>query len=572
MIRVGLSPDGTSLLLRFDYDPTLVELTKQLPGRRFVRQLGGWLVPLTRELVKELPSRYPGAAVVVGPEVENKLATLGQQEEVAELLKVSLVPGALPEDMEFPTTQPKNHQRKALSLMVAREFFACFMEMGTGKTWVVLQLIAWLRKRTSLPALIACPASVMSVWEDQAQVHHPGLKVIALTGTMPQRIEKLRSGLLSGVNAFVINYEALWRLEEVLLRIKWSALILDESTRIKSRTTHQAKAAHKLAKVAKRRYLLTGTPMPNSPLELFSQFLFLDPSILGHHFYAFRDRYAVMGGYQGYQVVSWKNTVELMDKLAKHSFRVLKKDCLDLPEKIYNLIRLELVGDQKKAYKELCEDLVTECAGQQVTAAVLVSKLVKLREILAGFIKRDDGVLHHFKDQAKLDALDDIMEDLPNNAKIVIWCLFREEMEMVKRRLVDKYGEILELHGGVALTDRGPLVERFQTEPVKCTGTEHRKFSGPRIFLGQQKAGGLGITLTAASYCVFMTDDYSPETRLQAEDRLHRIGQRNQVVYYNLHCKGTLDVAVWGALRKKQKLSDLLTGDTLQQTITGVEL
>lgn len=558
MIRVGLSPDCSSLLLKFDYHPKLVEMTKQLPGRRFHKTLGGWLLPLTKELVQELPARFPGVHVQVQPDVQERLAQLQQVEAFTHTLKQEDGDILLPKEMVFPTIQPMQHQRRALALGAKRAKFAYLMEMGTGKTFVILSLLRWLKEHQMVrPTLIVAPATVLHVWEDQAKQHQPDLKVMVLEGSVSQRMAQLHAGYVQGVEIFVVNYEAVWRMEDELAKLPWKVMVLDESTRIKARTTKQAKSVLRLGQRVPRRYILTGTPIPNSPLELFAQFAFLDPAILGSHFYAFRDRYAVMGGYQGYQVVAWKNTTELMQKIAGHSYRVLKKDCLDLPEKVYAPIRLDLEGDQKQAYKELAEDLVTEVQDKEVTAPVLVSKLIKLREILAGFIKTDDGTIRRFAKQAKLEALQELVAELPAERKAVIWCQFHEEMRGICQFLREAQHSYVRLDGSTPNEERGTIVHQFQED--KQT----------RFFVGQQKAGGLGITLTAGTYCFFMTNDYSPETRLQAEDRLHRIGQKNQVTYYDLLCKSTLDVAVMAALRRKQKLSEMLTGDNLQEIIDG---
>lgn len=554
MVRVGLTPDSSSLLIRFDYDPYLVELTKQLPGRRFNKSLIGWVVPLTKELVEELQGRYQGAALTVLPEVKEKLDALTEAENMAQNIKSKDQNGTLNGSFTFPTTQPMAHQIKALELFAKRTNFAFLMEMGTGKTFVVLAGLRWLKSQGYRRFLVVCPASVMHVWEDQAKQHQPDLKVKLLMGPISKRKEELRNGLTDGTELFVINYEATWRMEEELQQAKFCALILDESTRIKNRTARQTKAIHRLGKEITRKYIMTGTPIPNTPMELYSQFYFLNPAILGSSFYAYRDRYAVMGGYQGYQVVSYKNTTELIDKIDKHSYRVLKSQCLDLPEKVYNIERLNLEGDQKQAYNELADDLVTEVQGSHVTAAVLVSKLIKLREILAGFIKSDDGTIKHFEKQAKITALLELIEDLPSTEKIVIWCLFREEMDMIAKHLKHL---CLRLDGSTPMSQRGDIVKQFQED------------KNIQFFIGQQRAGGLGIELTAATQCVFMTNDYSPEVRLQCEDRLHRKGQTSKVTYHDLLCKGTLDVTVRSALKRKQNLSDFLTKSSILQAVKG---
>ena len=548
-IFVGVN--GPYLSLRFEYDAKVIEQVRLIPGRKFHRGSCSWLVPLTAEAVTELSACLPSHSIHFDSAVDMRLAELRKAEQLTNEIKAGSA--GLPSDMQFPQAYPPmSQQRTALALAVARSAFGLFMEMGSGKTYVILALLNWLRCK---PSLIVCPASVMSVWQDQAAQFYPDLKVELLTGPISERIARLR---LLQSDIYVINYEATWRMAEALTEVKWKSLTLDEGHRIKGRTTKQAKALVKLGRGVPRRYLLTGTPMPNSPLELFSQFNFLDPAILGPNFYAFRDRYAIMGGYQGYQAIGWKNMDELSAKIAAHSYRVLKRDCMDLPEKVYTPVRLTLQGDQKTAYSSMAKTLVAELGkDKEVTASVIISKLIKLREIASGFCITDDGQLHYFKENAKLQALRDIVEDLPETGKLVIWCMFKAELSRVKQLLDSMGHESVTISGDVAVEDRGELVKRFQTEPKL------------RFFIGQQRAGGLGITLTAASNCVFFSNDYSPEIRLQAEDRLHRIGQTNKVTYWDLLCKGTIDTSIRAALKRKQNLSAMVTGDMVEKIILG---
>lgn len=555
-VSVDLTPDGASFMIRFRYDPAVVSIAQMIPGRRFHRGLLAWIAPFTKELAAELPGRFIGHELRMSPAISHKVSELTDLEQSVLTLKEDLTHATVPSDMEFPKDYPaKLHQKKALEFFAQRKHFGFFKEQGTGKTYVILTGLNWLKAK---PALVVCPSSVMFVWEDQAKQFYPNLKVKILMGTIAKRKKQLQEAYLTGTDIVVMNYEATWRMEDELAAIPWKMITLDESSRIKNRTTRQTRSLLRLAPKIPYRYILSGTPNPNTPLELFSQFLFLDPAIMGPHFYAFRDRYAIMGGYQGGQVVGWKNTAELMGKVKAHSFRVLKKDCLDLPEKVYTTQRLALSDEQQKAYDSLSKTLVAELSeDKKVTASVVIAKLVKLREITAGFVMSDDKNLHYFKESVKLKALQELIEFIPKEQKLVIWCTFRAELEAIAKILPAE--SFVTIHGGVEISKRGDIVRSFQEDPKI------------RFFLGQQEAGGLGITLTAANHCVFMTNDYSPEVRLQAEDRLHRIGQRNVVNYYDFVCKGTIDVAVIAALRRKQKVSEMIMGDNLAAVVQGNE-
>lgn len=434
---------------------------------------------------------------------------------------------------------------------------------NTGKTKVMIDLLGNLvRKRQKMgPALVICPVSVMENWKIEAEKHQPGLKAVVLSGTTARKTQQLGEAIYNGIHLVSVNYESAWRMEEALEAVPWDMMILDESTKIKHRATKQAKAIMRLGSISKRRYILTGSPMPNSPLELFNQVKFLDPTIFGTNWYAFRDRYAIMGGYGNYQVIGWKNLDELSTKLNAISYRVLKKDCLDLPEKIYKEYRMTMSDELKKTYKELAETLVTQIQGQQVAVNVVLAQLTKLRQLTGGWVYDGDKQVLQVKDKQKLNQLIEIVTDVSKRHKIVIWGTFRHELDIIEaacQEIVGK-GAVVRLDGSVSQGARQDMVTRFQTDPT-C-----------KIFVGQQHAGGLGITLTAADYCIFFSNDYSPEFRFQCEDRLHRIGQKNQVVYVDLIMKGTIDTVIQRMLKRKQSLADQITNTSIAELVYGTD-
>lgn len=560
MIQITVTPERDRLLVRFPYNEDTINRIKMITGRVWSKKLHGWMLPFTAEMLEQ--AKCLNGSFVVDDYIIGHLSEQRQQQkETVEITNNPYIDN-LPADFIF-NVQPYEHQKKAISLCLQRDTFALFMEMGTGKTKCIVDLIGYLFQNLTLePVLVICPVSVMDNWAKEIRLHQPQLNVVVLGGSKQERIRNLDSFRMREYEVFIINYESFWRLEEEFAAYKWGMMVLDESTKIKHRASKQAKAILRLGAKCQRKYIMTGTPSPNSPLELFNQIKFLDPTIFGTNWYAFRDRYAVMGGYQGYQVIGWKNLGELSRKLAGISYRVLKKDCLDLPEKIYKEYKLEMPPKLKEIYKSLAEDLVTSVNGQMITASVVLAKLTKLRQIASGFVYDADGTGLPMPENPKLSQLEEILNQILSNHKVVIWTTFREETRLVKNlcETVFRQKSISVIDGSVPQEARQEAIDRFQTDP------------NTKVFIGQQHAGGLGITLTAGDYCIFFSNDYSPEIRLQCEDRLHRIGQKNNVTYVDLIMKGTVDVAIKTMLRKKQNLSDQIATVNLQEVVYGNEI
>lgn len=540
MVTLTLGPDNTKLAIRpTGYNVEVNEMMKHVIGKRWVKHLGCWLAPLSNESLQTIKALL---SQVTGVTVDQRLDSLiAQQEKRASCvieLKSSVEQLELPADFTV-TTKPFNHQKTAIALGLQNKAFAYFMEMGTGKTKVMLDLIGYYLPKTrdlGRPALIVCPVSVMHNWKKQAKIHRPELEVVVLDGSTEEK-ELL---LLRKADIYVINYESAWRIYDALLRIKWGFMVLDESTRIKNRATKQAKAIIKLGTVASRRYILTGTPSPNSPLELFNQIKFLDSNIFGNNWYFYRDRYCLMGGFGGYQILGFKNLEELSKKISGISYRVLKSECLDLPDKVFKQYRLPMSEDQERAYKELAEDLVTTVGTTEIRTEVVLAKLTKLRQIASGFAYLPDGTSHRFESE-KIKKLKEILEEHSGRHKFVIWATFQEEIAILNELLQEMNIKFVAL--GDAAT-RHIRVQQFQEDP------------NVRVFISNQRSGGIGIDLFAADYCVFFSNDYSPEIRLQAEDRLHRIGQHNHVTYIDLISKATIDSTILRMLSNKQDLSN----------------
>lgn len=580
-IRLGLSPKGQYFLLETfmeprDLDEQLRKVIVAAPARYYQapwerqKTIGLWKFPISLDWFT-LVTTSLGDRLEILPAAAKFMEKMKDDLQLGELIHSGKLNLTLPPDLPL-VTKPFHHQEQALALLLRRKVFGLFMDMGTGKTKVLLDLCACLKKEELAkgnvfkPFLVIAPLSVVDVWKRQAAVHQPSLKVHVLSGSSAERDQQARDiRVYGGADIIVVNYESSWRISE-LKYFSYTAMVLDEATRIKQRSAKQAKGALALGRLADRRYILTGTPMPNNPLELWNQLRFLDPTILGDSFYLFRDMYAVMGGYGRHEVVGWKNLDDLSRKLSRISYTVKKSECLDLPPKTYTEYRVDLPKDWAVSYTRMARDLVAEIQGTTISVEALLAKLTKLRQMASGFVYAPDTEELVLKlplyQNPKIFQLVDLLQMwLSQNHKCVIWGIFKEELNLIESALKEILpgGGWVRLDGSVPQEKRADLIEKFQTDP-KCM-----------VFVGQQRAGGLGITLTAGKYCVFFSNDYSPEIRLQCEDRLHRIGQNSAVTYVDIIAKKTIDGVICQMLKNKQKLTAIVERHGLKGVVHGDE-
>ena len=298
---------------------------------------------------------------------------------------------------------------------------------------------------------------------------------------------------------------------------------------------------------------MTGTPVTQGPLDIYSQFEFLDKKILGFaNFFAFRATFAVMKPVpvrgRTIQIVDkYINLDQLKNKIEPYSYRVLKKDCLDLPEKIYTKIYHGLSDEQESLYRQMADDFIASVGEQQViTAQIALTKLLRLRQIIGGFVPVDELGVKPIEPNNRLKTLTDLLEDIQGST--IIWAVFKAEIAAIKNVL-----------GSAAVTYYGETSTEARAEAVKAF-QEGRA----RYFIGNPRAAGLGLTLTRASNVIYYSNDYSLEIRQQSEDRAHRIGQRNVVTYFDLIAEGTLDEKIIDALRSKRDIASTITGDELK--------
>ena len=437
------------------------------------------------------------------------------------------------------------HQKAAVEFAMKRLLShggaALLMEMGTGKTLTAITIAGRLRKLGLVHrVLVIAPLSVLGVWRDEFERYAAfDYTLCVLTGSTKAK-EALLEGLHGpGMQIAVVNYESCWRMDLALDDWMPDLMICDEGHRIKNARANASKSVHMLAMLTQYRLLLTGTVIVNKPIDVFSQYKFVDREIFGNSFYQFRNRYFNMVGYGNYTPVMkpWMRG-EFTKKLHDAAFRVTKAECLDLPETTDVIQRIDLEIIPMQLYQDLVQDSVAQLMRDEVTTTNVLTMLLRLSQLTGGFLTGDQTGNVEQVSRAKLDALKELIEDaMENGEKVVVIARFVPEINAIGA-LMEKMGiRYAQISGGV--TDRDEQVKAFQEDP-EC-----------RVFVGQIATAGLGITLTAARIMVFYSLDYSMANYEQARARIHRVGQTQACTYVHLIARGTVDERVIQALRDK---------------------
>lgn len=424
---------------------------------------------------------------------------------------------------------------------------AILAEMGTGKTLISIGIAGYLYLQKEInKLLIVTPLSITKVWEEEFQKFADfDYQLEVLEGPTKEKSEALRNLFGTKLQVAVVNYESCWRMEKEIAFWKPDMIICDESSKIKNPQAKQSKALHRLGKISKHNIILTGTPVTNNPLDFFSQYKFLDESIFGGSYYSFRARYAIMGGYGNYQVVGYKNLPELTEKAHSIAFRITKKEALDLPEQVDVTRYVELEPMARAIYNQVERDSYAELSQGEVVVRNVLTKLLRLSQITGGYIKDEFSEIEEQVSSAKLNALEEIIEEcIDADKKVVVFARFISEIDAITRML-KHYGIKYSLIRG-DVKDRASEVEKFQND------------KDVKVFVGQLQTTGMGLTLTASDTAVFYSLSYNFADYEQAKARIHRIGQKNNCTYIHLIAKKTIDEKVMEALSKKKNIADLV--------------
>jgi SNF2 family DNA or RNA helicase len=471
-------------------------------------------------------------------------------------------------------TKPYAHQLTALEKSWDKKEYGYFMEMGTGKSKVLVDNMAMLYDKGRINgALIIAPKGVYNNWFTQEipthLVSHIQPTMVLWTASTSKTKDKEYQSLFEtghDLHILIMNVEALSTKKGLDFAAKFMSchktmLAVDESTTIKNPTAKRTKSILQLGKQAEYRRILTGSPVTKSPLDLYTQCAFLDEFLLGFNsFYAFRNRYAHMveknfGGRRVQLIASYQRLDELSENIKGFSYRVLKEDCLDLPEKIYTRREIELTEEQSKAYATMKSAALALLKGKMATAPHVLTQMMRLHQITCGHLKNDDGTTTKLKNNRMKELLS-LLEEV--EGKVIIWANYIYDIENIVETINEVYGKdsIVQYYGAVKSEDRQEAITKFQDPNSKV-----------RFFVGNPQTAGYGITLTAASNVVYYSNGYDLEKRLQSEDRAHRIGQKKSVTYVDLIAPKTVDEKIVKALRKKMSIANTIMDEDWREWI-----
>lgn len=552
-----------------------LERVRLLPERRWSHDLQCWLVPFSAANIEQIRQGFDPFEYDMDEEASVVMRYAAARDTLADkkaLRRWNFIFNDVVPSINFsPSRPPYKHQTVALDALHNTPFFALLMEMGTGKTKVIIDEATWQAKTRlqeggkSYKVLIVCPRSVQRTWLQEIRKDAPP-DMPYWAGKMETSIRGMKT-LLEMATArvplkFVItNYEKLGSMGQALKAIKFDLMVLDESTKIKTPSTHRTKNALEIGESCSRRVILTGAPVTNNILDLFSQFEFLENGILGFsNFHQFKWRFARIAKLDGQRiekVTGWQRLDELKERVARHSFIVRKDQCLDLPPKNYETRYVEMTEKQAELYEQMLETFLATLTDYSdpdgtMKAQVVIVQLLRLAQICCGYMKTVTGEeLPIPGDNPKIEALMDIIEQLSPDAKLLVWARFHHDVKTISQALTNHRIGWAQLTGGLSDRERDEAVDLFN-------GKNH-----VRVLIGEPGTGGYGLTLLGhpdnpCYTVVYYSNDFSLEKRMQSEDRVHRIGQTRPVTYIDIVCENTVEERIAKALQEKRALSEMI--------------
>lgn len=527
---------------------------KALPGARWEKTSKRWHVPATAASAESISrlAKHHSATLATDAAFEALLAAAREAYRARQNRNAADL-------ADTPTTTVAwGHQRQGYHFSVGQPAAMLAMDMGTGKS---LTAIALMEGWGASTVVVVCPTSVVGVWPREFRKHatRPWRVVAPRKGTIAKRTAEMQDALASATPeapvCVVINYEAAWREPFATWALKqaWDVAVCDESHRIKAPGGKASLFAQRLGHRAARRLALTGTPLAHGPLDLYSQFRFLDEGIFGTSFAKFRNRYALMGGYGGYEVTGYQREDELAERMSRLAFQCKAADVLDLPGERDETRSVPLDKATRRAYDELWGEYMTEVDGGLAAADNALTRLLRIQQITSGHlpvvdVDADGNETERIVELGteKRDLLEDYLRDIPvptehgvtrhGGDPVVVFCRFTHDLANV-RAVAAKLGRS---YGEISGQSKDALAEDATMAP------------GLDVVGVQIQSGGVGIDLTAARYGVYYSIGFSLLDYLQSRARLHRPGQERPVLFTHLLTENTIDGTVYAALAARQ--------------------
>lgn len=507
---------------------------KQVPGYRFNPATKEWSWPATAHNARDLFDRSRLFNPILDAEAQALLDDSSRHDKhtaIKTALNLAPIPGL--------KTDAWLHQRQAYYFCQPLQAAMLNMAMGTGKTLVACGLFHNIQARN---ILIVCPKSVMTVWPDQIDRHigRGYYNIYPLTGRMDARIDTVSAAKWASPNVFIINYEAFAQsgtdsLVQAIVEKCIDFIILDESHRAKSPKGAASKALVKLSKKLPnaKKLCLSGTPLAHSPLDIWAQYAFLDETIFGSSFYAFKNRYTVMED-RYHSVVGYKNMDDLNGRMYRIGFQA-DKSVIQLPPLVESTRTFELSPKFANEYQTIKHTFLTTMA--EIDIPNTITAMLKCQQLCSGFIKNGDEIIQAHS--GKIDLLIEVLDEIPESEPIVIFTRFQHEIAMIREKMPD----IMELSG-----QRNELAQWQAGEG--------------RIIVVQIQAGSVGIDLTRAAYAIYYSMDWSLANYEQSKARIHRPGQEktSQLIYLVANAEGgTIDKDILDALSARQNFIQEIT-------------
>jgi len=511
----------------------------------------GWVMPPTPENMRYINEQYSRKYLT-------PTATARLLQEKAQQPKAEDFPAWF--DFKSP---PMEKQWIALNECYADKEHALFMEMGTGKTFVTINVASARAMNGNINAMVViCPTSVKPVWEIEIEKHCPietNIHVLESGGT--KRTEAFIVEDSDSMKILIVGVESLSQggahgLVERFVMAHRAMIVLDESSRIKNPQAGRTKKAISLGTGCTYKVILTGTAITQGMQDLYSQFRFLSWKIIGQKsYYTFKYRYCQMGGFEGRKIIGHINNDELLDLVAPHTTLIQKSEMMDLPPKVYESVSIQPSAIQKKALKELGDpfSMATIVDGKLLEVETVLERMTRYQQIVGGHFpwkdeEQEQQIMRMPNKNPKMEEMMSQIEGLHGDSKVIIWARFIPEIEWIVEELNNRGWEAFTYIGSTPQGDRKRILEEFQDPSNKV-----------RFFVSNPAMGGIGITLTEASYTFYYSNTFSLEDRMQSEDRNHRRGQSKSVTYMDLIMNHAIDRSMVSALRNKKEIADYVT-------------
>ncbi len=553
--RIWLQPNGTIGIkigkLGEELNWAHKALVEKLSIRRFNRHNNIWTCPF--EIHDEIRRKL---AQDPGTEWDSELLDRYAKLYLLNEQKYNGLPPHPQYSLEDLKTTPLIHQEKFLNYALNFKAVANTCEQGTGKSKMGLD---YLTLKNVHIGLIVCRNSNCYKWSQEIKKHSEFLPIV-LKGSRQERLEKIGWGMSRDSPVlFIINYEYVVPFFKVLKQIKFEAYILDESTAIKSPRSKRHKALVKLGESVKYRMIMSGTPLINNPMDGYGQLRFMNPNILGKNFSSFQNRYAVLGGFGGYQIQKYINLDELSAKIDSHSFRVLKTECLDLPPKTFHPLVLEPDAEFAKGYKKIVESVLLELGDQMKDNSLAIVKMQRCMQYCDGFLYSDSATMTYteHKTPKMKELLDFMTEHYKTHTKLIIWFGYRATGAMLEREIQKKFGDKIStclMRGGVSPSARQDNIDSFN---ISSTINPENQ-----CLILQTASFMHGIDLRSTN-SYYYSRTFSNEEWQQSQDRTHGInrGGDTKSTYYISRIAGTIEDTIDAALIWKKSISDLILRD-----------